>query len=441
MNKKRTHGNAATELTTNTESALQDLIIRNASELVTMTGGVKQGHHMRELGIIPGGDIAIRDGRISAVGKKLDLNGEREIDAEGKIVMPGFVDPHTHLVFAGSREYELEMKIQGMTYLEILAKGGGILSTVSKTRTTSLEQIVTESEYRLDTMLEFGTTTAEVKSGYGLDLETELKQLRAIEELNSFHEVDLIPTFLGAHAVPEEFRGNTDGYVDVIIEEMIPAIARENQDRHEQEGEGIPPLARYIDVFCEKGVFTVEQSRRILQAGKDNGLIPKLHADEIVWTGGAELAAELDAVSADHLLRISDTGIMSMKEKGVIGTLLPATPLMLLQHEYADGRKMVDAGMKVALATDLNPNCYTESMQLAITLACTYSHLTPAEALTAATINAAGAVGLDHEIGSLEVGKKADIIMLDVPNHNHIPYHFGVNLVEMVVKNGDIVVY
>jgi len=301
-----------------------------------------------------------------------------------------------------------------------------------------LEEIIVQSEARLDTMIEFGTTTAEAKSGYGLDTETEIKLLRAIEELQSIHEVDLVPTFLGAHAVPPEFKGNTDGYVDLLVNVMIPEIAKENEKRNADGGQ---PLARFIDAFCEKGVFTIEQSRKILLAGKDNGLIPKLHADEIVWTGGAELAAELGAISADHLLMASDTGISAMAKAGVIGTLLPATPLMLLQHEYADGRRMVDSGMAVALATDLNPNCWTESMLLAMTLACAYSHLTPAEAVTAATINAAGAIGMEDEIGSLEVGKKADIIMLDVPNYEHIPYHFGVNLVEMVMKNGDIVVY
>jgi imidazolonepropionase len=433
---------------TKTIDHIQDLIIRNAAELVTMTGGPKAGAAMRELGIIPGGDIAVSEGRITAIGRNLKLTGENEVDATGKTVMPGFVDPHTHLVFAGSRERELGMKIDGMTYLEILEQGGGILSTVRSTRTASLEEIVTQSGYRLDTMLEYGTTTAEAKSGYGLDTATELKQLRAIEELNSFHEVDLAPTFLGAHAVPEEFRGNTDGYVDLLVNEMIPAIEKENADRMNIEDPvgrrpviERPPLARFIDVFCEKGVFTVKQSRRILQAGKDIGLIPKLHADEIVWTGGAELAGELGAISADHLLRISDEGIGAMKQAGTIATLLPATPLMLLQHEYADGRRMVDSGITVALATDLNPNCYTESMQLAMTLACVYSHLTPAEALTASTINSAAAIGLDSEVGSLEIGKKADILILDVPNHQHVPYHFGVNLVEMVVKDGEIVVF
>ena len=502
------------------DSGPQDLIIRNAAELVSMGGGFRSGPAaMGDPGIITGCDIAIRDGRITAVGRKLPLRGEQEIDATGKVVMPGFVDPHTHLVFAGSRERELGMKIRGKTYLEILEAGGGILSTVASTRSVSLEELVTQSERRLDTMLEYGTTTAEVKSGYGLDTATELKQLLAIRELNSFHEVDLIPTFLGAHAVPEEFRGDTDGYVDLLVGEMIPAVAardgsqkgnggggrggngsvevarnasrdgvrgmsrdgvrempgdgarntsrdgvRSGSGYMDRDGErGTPrdtggtgdetvepdggdgaesgPLARFIDVFCEKGVFSVPQSRRILEAGKRHGLLPKLHADEIVWTGGAELAAEVGAVSADHLLRVSDTGIRDMKRAGVVATLLPATPLMLLQHEFADGRKMVDAGLTVALATDLNPNCYTESMQLAMTLACAYSRLTPAEALCAATINAAAALRMDHEIGSLEVGKKADILMLDVPNHLHIPYHFGVNLVELVVKAGEIVVF
>ncbi|MCK4613389.1 MAG: amidohydrolase family protein, partial [Thermoplasmata archaeon] len=256
----------------------QDIIIRNASELLTMSGGVKSGKAMRDLGILENGDVAVANGRITAVGKGLPLRGGYEIDARGKVVMPGFVDPHTHLVFAGSREHELEMKIEGMSYLDILKAGGGILSTVRKTREATLKEIVAESGYRLDTMLEFGTTTAEAKSGYGLDLDTELKLLRAIEELNSFHEVGLVPTFLGAHAVPSEFE-DTDGYVTYIIEEMLPLISEENEKRGR---EGKAPLARFIDVFCEKGVFSVEQSRRILESGKEYGLIPKLHADEIV---------------------------------------------------------------------------------------------------------------------------------------------------------------
>ena len=413
-----------------------ELVIRNAEELLTMAGGVKSGRRMRELGIIRGGDIAVKDGRILAVGRNIQVSGENEIDASGKVVMPGFVDPHTHLVFAGSRENELEMKIEGLTYLEILKRGGGILSTVNATRAASLSEIVRESENRLETMLDFGTTTAEVKSGYGLDTVNEMKLLKAVEELNLFHEIDLVSTFLGAHAVPPEFEGDTDGYVDMIINEMLPKIADENRRRKER---GEAPAVRFVDVFCEKGVFSVEQSRRILEAGKEHGLIPRLHADEIVWTGGAELAAEVGASSADHLLRASQKGIRAMSQAGVTGVLLPTTPLMLLQTEFADGRRMVDAGMKVALATDLNPNCYTESMQLAITLGCVYSHLTPAEALTASTINAAGVLGLDQEVGSLEPQKKADILILDVPNHLHIPYHFGVNLVEMVVKAGEIV--
>ncbi len=415
-----------------------DMIIVNAAELLTMAGGVKHGLGMRDLGIIPNGNVAISKGRIVAVGKELPYRADEIIDATGKVVMPGFVDPHTHLVYAGSRQNELGMKIQGLTYLEILEKGGGILSTVRSTREASLERIAAESGHRLDTMLEFGTTTVEVKSGYGLDLETEMKLLRAVGELDSYHEIDLVPTFLGAHAVPPEFRGDPDGYADFIIREVLPAISNENIQR---EGKGLPPIARFMDVFCEKGVFTVEQSRRLLEAGKEHGLTPKLHADEIVWTGGGELAASIGAISADHLLMASAQGILDMEQAGVIGTLLPATPLMLLQHEYADGRMMVDAGMKVALATDQNPNCWTESMQLAITLACCYSHLTPSEALTAATINAAGAIGMDQQVGSIELGKQADIIMLDVPDHEFIPYHFGVNLVEAVIKNGELIIY
>jgi len=415
-----------------------DILIKNASELVTLTGSKKPRikDEMKELGIIEDGCLAIEGNKIIAVGrtkeveKRVDMNKETKIiDASGKTVMPGFVDPHTHLIFAGSREDELTLKSKGATYLEILERGGGILSTVRKTRVASKEDLMKSAKRRLDTMLRFGTTTAEVKSGYGLTTEDEIKCLEVIKELNDIHPIDLVPTFLGAHSIPPEYKDKNDGdeYIDLIINKMLPII---NERR----------LAEYCDVFCEKDVFSIAQSRRLLTDAKDFGLKAKIHADEITDLGGAELAAEIGAKTADHLLRSSNHGIKAMVKKGVIGVLLPAVPFALMEKEYADARKMIDNGLAIALATDLNPNCWTESMQFIIALACYQMKMSIEEAITASTINAAHAIDRADDIGSLEVGKKGDIIILDVPNHKHLPYHFGVNLVEKVIKKGRVVV-
>ncbi len=401
-----------------------DIFIKNASELITMDGPnrprVKK--EMCELSIIENGSVAIKDGKIVETGNDLKYDAEKTIDASGKTVMPGFIDPHTHLVFAGSREFELDMKLKGLSYMEILKKGGGIFYTVNETRRATNEDLSKQSKKRLDTMISYGTTTCEAKSGYGLDTETELKMLKIQKELNEVHSVDIVSTFLGAHAIPKEH--SADDYVDIIISEMLPQVR---------------DLAMFCDVFCEKGVFTVGQSRRILEAGKKYGLIPKIHADEIVDTGGASLAAEIGAISADHLLMSSDKGINEMARKGVIGVMLPGTPFSLMQNTYAPARKMIDSGVPIALATDLNPNCWVENMQFMIQLGCFNMKMTPAEAVTAATFNAACAIGVNDTVGSLEKGKKADVIILDCPNHKSIPYHFGVNLVETVIKNGKII--
>jgi imidazolonepropionase len=400
-----------------------DIFIKNASELITMDGPNRPRikKEMCELSIIKHGSVAIKDGKIVETGNDLEYGAEKTIDASGKTVMPGFIDPHTHLVFAGSREFELDMKLKGLSYMEILKKGGGIFYTVNETRKATNEELLKQSKKRLDTMRSYGTTTCEAKSGYGLDTETELKMLKIQKELNEVHSVDIVSTFLGAHAIPKEH--SADDYVDIIISEMLPQVRN---------------LAMFCDVFCEKGVFTVEQSRRILEAGKKYGLIPKIHADEIVDTGGASLAAEIDAISADHLLMSSDKGINEMARKGVIGVMLPGTPFSLMQDNYAPARKMIESGVPIALATDLNPNCWVENMQFMIQLGCFNMKMTPAEAVTAATFNAACAIGVNDNVGSLEKGKKADVIMLGCPNHKSIPYHFGVNLVETVIKNGKI---
>jgi len=398
-----------------------DILIKNANELITLKGPnrARVKKEMNDLSIINKGSIAIKDGKIFDVGKNLKYTAETVIDATGKTVMPGFVDPHTHLVFSGSREFELDMKLRGFSYMDILKKGGGIFYTVTETRKASEASLIEQSKKRLDNMLKHGTTTCEAKSGYGLDTETEIKILKINEKLNKKHPVDIVSTFLGAHAVPEEY--SADEYVDIVIDEMIPKVKE---------------LACFCDVFCEKDVFTVEQSKKILDAGKKYGLIPKIHADEIVDTGGAALAAEVGAISADHLLHSNEQGIKQMIKQGVVGVLLPGTPFTLMMKEYTDARKMINMGLPIALATDLNPNCWIENMQFIIQLACYNMKMTPAEAITASTFNAACAIGLNAKIGSLEIGKQADIIVLDCPSHLFIPYHIGVNLVNTVIKNG-----
>lgn len=411
-----------------------DLLIINASELVTVAGGSQKpvtGRQMRELGIVRNGGLAVKDGKIVAVGKTAEVTkafkAENIINANGKTVLPGFVDPHTHLIFAGSREDEFQMRIEGASYMEILSAGGGILKTVRETRRASVEKLVELGIETLNVMLEHGTTTAEAKSGYGLTTKDELKILQVIQRVNQLHAVDVVPTFMGAHALPPEFQGSTQAYVDLVVNEMIPRIAEKN-------------LAEFCDVFCEKGVFGLEQSRRILAVGRNCGLKLKVHADEMSPLGGAELAADFGAASADHLLFASDEGIEAMAEKGVVAVLLPAAAFSLMSGHYADARVMINRGVAVALGTDLNPSCFAESQQLVVAFACHLMRLTPAEAIVAATINAAHAICRAGEIGSLEVGKKADVIVLDVPNHKFLGYCLGVNVVDKVVKNGRVVV-
>ena len=396
------------------------LLIKNASQLLTLYGGIKKENY--NLGIIEDGAVLIDGDKIVEVGtmRELKNSGEREIDASGKVVMPGFVDAHTHLVFAGTRENELYMKLQGKTYLVILKSGGGILRTVRATRNATKEKLKEEMKRRLDYMLHNGTTTAEAKSGYGLNLEAEKKMLEAINEID--HPVELVPTFLGAHAVPPEFKDSGE-YIE-YINSVIPEIKEK---------------AKFIDIFCEKGVFDCNESREYLEEGKKYGLIPKIHADEIEDIGCSRIAVEVGAISADHLVKTSDENIEAMAKKGIIAVFLPATPYMLLSKEYARARKFIELGIPVALATDLNPNAYTESMQMVISLAITQMRMLPEEAIAASTINAAAAIGMDDKIGSIERGKQADIIIVDAKNYQQIGYHFGVNLVEKVIKKGKVV--
>ena len=411
-----------------------DLLIENAGEVVTLQGG-SRGPFLSEeksnLGVITDGGIAIDKGKIVAVGKtreiQRDFEGRGTVDVEGKVVMPGFVDPHTHLVFAGSREEEFEMKLQGSTYLEIMERGGGILKTVRETREASTDELFESCMKTLDTMLEHGTTTVEAKSGYGLTTREEVKCLEVMKDLNEKHPIDIVPTFLGAHAIPTEHENNPEEYVNLVINEMIPKIAGNR-------------LAEFCDVFCEKGAFTIDQSKRILLKGKEWGLSPKLHSDELTRFGGTELAAEVGAISASHLLFASDEGLKSMGREGVVAVLLPGAAFSLMTGRYADARKMISWGVPVALGTDYNPSCWLESQQIVVAFACRQMRMSPSEAIIAATINAAHTMNRAHVVGSLEAGKKADIVILDVQNHKFLGYRFGSNLVDKVIKNGKLVV-
>lgn len=411
-----------------------DLIIEHAKQLVTTKGYSERpaiGPEMEDVNVLEDGAVAIAGEKIVAVGKSSEISsayvaGEK-IDATGKIVTPGFVDAHTHFVFAGSREGELELKIKGAGYMEILQRGGGILRTVRDTRAATKDELLRICRQRGNNLLVHGTTTIEAKSGYGLTLEDEIKSLEVIKQLNDEGPLTLVPTFLGAHAVPSEFQGKVPEYVTSLCEKWIPEITR----RH---------LADFCDVFCEKGVFEIEDSRRILLAGKRFGLLPRIHADEFYPLGGAELAAEVRAVSADHLLYVSASGHAQMKRVGVIATLLPAAPLTLMLDKYADARRFISEGIAVALGSDLSPSCWLENHQLIIALACYKLKMTPAEAIIAATINAAHSIRRAHEIGSIESGKKADIVILDATDYRFLGYSLGLNMVDTVVKNGRVVV-
>jgi imidazolonepropionase len=419
------------------KNTIPDLAIIHANELVTMDtklGCPRIGDAMTELGILIDGAIAVKENTISFVGTTSELKQIYElnkiktvIDATNQLITPGFVDPHTHIIFDGSRENELEMKLEGKTYLEILEAGGGILKTVTATRKASKEKLVKNGMKILDKMMTFGTTTVETKSGYGLSLESEIKSLEAAKLLNLQHPIDIISTFLGAHAIPPEYAENPDDYVDLIISKMIPQIAEKK-------------LAEFCDVFCEQGIFTIQQTRKILNAAINHGLKPQIHVDEIMDTNGAALAAELNAIQTGHLLKSNEIGLKAMAKEKIIATLLPGTPFCLMLKDYAPARKMIEYGIPIALATDLNPNCWTESMQMIIVLACYNMKLKPAEALTASTINAACAIQRQDKIGSLEIGKKADINIFDIPNHQFLAYQFGGNLISKVIKNGKVVV-
>ncbi len=409
-----------------------DLLIRGASELLTLAGGPPgpaRGAAMGDLGIVPDGAVAVRGGRVVAAGRSADLERRfapaRVLDAAGRVVLPGFVDPHTHLVFPAPRDEEFEMRCLGKTYEEIAAAGGGIRNSARRMRSTPREVLLENARALRRSALLHGTTTVEVKSGYGLSTESEILLLTVARALDD--RGDVVTTFLGAHEVPDEHRADRAEYLRLVIEEMLPRVAERG-------------LARFCDVFCEKGVFSVEDSRRLLLAARARGLLPKLHADELHTTGGAELAAEIGATSADHLIRVSDEGIRALAASDTVAVLLPATSYFLGMKAFAPGRRLVDSGAAVALATDCNPgSSMTENMQFVLTTACLAYRFTVAEAICAATRNAAAAVGLAAEVGTIEPGKRADLLVLDVPRYRLLAYHHGVNHVAAVVHHGEVV--
>ncbi|WP_276299404.1 imidazolonepropionase [Halorussus lipolyticus] len=406
-------------------------VVHDAAEIVTLEETEAEGEEGGyDLGIYEDAAIAIEDGKVARVGPTGPVtrefppeNAVHDVDATGKSVIPGFVDPHTHALFAGDRSDEFEAKLRGKTYQEILEDGGGILRTVRATREAGDEQLLDNLLGHLDTMLAHGTTTVEVKSGYGLDTETELRMLDIIDRADDSHPVDVVPTFMGAHAVPED--RETDEYVEEVVNDQIPEV----------ESQGI---AQFCDVFCEEGVFDVDQSRRVLEAGKEAGLTPKVHAEELAHIGGTQLAAEVGATSADHLLHSTDEDISALVESDVVPVLLPGTAFGL-GAEYADARQFIEAGADVAIATDFNPNCYSQSMGFASSLACVEMGMTPAEALVASTTNAAAALDRPESVGTLREGSPGDMAILDAPTHVHVPYNFGVNAVETVLKDGEVV--
>lgn len=407
-------------------------IIIGHCRLVTPVGHTAiKGKEMGNLKVMDDAFVIVKDGIIAATGSMADFavptgfDGE-VIDAKGRVLLPGFVDSHTHLVFGGYRPDEFSWRLKGDTYMSIMERGGGIQSTVNATRGESLENLVDKAQWFIDRMSAMGVTTVEAKSGYGLDTETEVKMLDAINRLaeKEHQKLGIVATFLGAHAVPKEYAGKTSEYCDVIINEMLPAVKGK---------------ARFFDIFTEKNVFEIEDSRRLLNAAKEAGFDLKLHADEIVPLGGAELAAEVGAVSADHLLHISDKGIADMAAKGVVATVLPLTAFAL-KEQYAPARKMIDAGCAVSLATDLNPgSCFSGSIPLTIALACIYMGMSIEEVITAITLNGAAAVGLASEIGSLESGKRGDMVLLEFDNINMLPYYIGMNCVKLTIHDGNVV--
>ncbi|MFA1820122.1 imidazolonepropionase [Virgibacillus oceani] len=406
-----------------------DILITNIGELLTMDKiGPVKGTEMNDLQVHENMAIAIKNGKVAWVGRSEDAAGmkaERAIDAKGRLVTPGLVEAHTHLVFGGSREGEMALKQQGVPYLEILKQGGGILSTVEATREATEEELLEKALFHLDRMATYGITTVEAKSGYGLNKETELKQLRVVKEAKENHALDIVSTYLGAHAIPKEYKEDPDAFLDEMAA-LFDEIKAEN-------------LAEFVDIFTETGVFTVEQSRKFLQKAKDKGIDVKIHADEIDPLGGTQLAVEMGAISGDHLAVATDEGIKQLSESNTIGVILPGTSFYLGKETYARARKMIDAGAAIAISTDFNPgSSVTENLQFIMTLAALKLRMSPAEIWHSVTVNAAHAIGKGDEAGSIRKSGDADIVIWDAPNHMYIPYHYGVNHTNTVIKSGVI---
>jgi imidazolonepropionase len=413
------------------------MLIHSAKQLLTLAGGPQRGRTLGSLGLVENGAVLVRGETIEAVGATDELRAaypdEQAIEATGCVVLPGFVDPHTHVIWAGDRAREFEMRLEGAKYLELLAASGGILATVKSTRNASTEDLTTETRRRLQRMFAHGTTTAEAKTGYGLETATELRLLEALLRLDEELPIDLVVTFLGAHAIAPEYKDDAQGYTKLLCESMLPRV--EEWWRMHAPQRPLP----FVDVFCEDRAFTLEQSRQILTKAQALGFPLKIHADEFDNLGGASLAAELGAVSADHLVKTSDADIAALAESETVAVSLPCTPFGLGEFQYTPARKIIEAGGLLALATDCNPGtAWNESMQFAIALACRYMGLTPAQAIAAATINAAHAIRQSDRIGSLEPGKRADLLILDIPDYRHLGYRFGTNLVKQVVKSGRV---
>lgn len=410
------------------------MLIHSAAQVLTLAGEPQRGNRLGDLGLIPDGAVLFGGSKILDVGPSEKLlakyPNEDRFDANGRVVMPGFVDPHTHVIWAGDRSGEFEKRLAGKTYLEILGEGGGIISTVKATRNASIKDLKDQTRERIRSMFEHGTTTLEAKTGYGLNQDTEHMMLQALLELDQEEVPDIVITYLGAHAVPPEYTGNPAGYVDLITKELIPILAAWWQTKTKK------PLP-YVDVFCERGAFDLSQSRQILTAAREHGFPTKIHADEFENLGGASLAAELGSASADHLVVTSGEDIQALGNSDTVAVALPCTPFGLAELDYTPAKEILNAGGLLAIATDINPGtAWCESMQFAAALACRYMKLTPNQAIAAATINAAAAIGMDQLIGSLEPGKQADLLIMDIPDYRHIGYRFGTNLVGTVIKKG-----
>ncbi len=414
------------------------MIIHSASQLITLIGGPQRGNQLGKLGIIKNGAVLIQGEKIIRTGTTKDLladyPNEPRYDAQYKVVMPGFVDPHTHLIFMGNRAFEFEMRLEGKSYMEIMAAGGGITNTVRATRGATVEDLKNEARPRMINMLAHGTTTAEAKTGYGLEAESELRQLQAILELNREGLLDLVPTYLGAHAIAPEYKENPDAFTQIVVNQFLPGL----EGWWKTNTENLPKP--FVDVFCETGAFSLAQSRLILQTAKDLGFPLKIHADEFDNLGGASLAVELGAVSADHLVKTSQADINALGRSDTVAVALPPTPFGLGHQEYTPAKEIIEANGLLAIASDLNPGpAWCENMQFVIALSCRYLNITVAQAIAAATINAAAAVGRADQIGSLEKGKQADVIVLSTDDYRNLGYKFGGNQVAAVFKRGKLV--